>query len=75
MGDEQKVFYILKEAKKQDLINPSEVTNLCFVSYINTANHILLEITKKSDNKLSMSEIVILIKFICVLYKNSTLLI
>ncbi len=58
MADEQKVFSILKEAKKQDLIKPSEITNLCFVSYINTANHILLEIKKSSGGKLSTEEIV-----------------
>jgi transcription initiation factor IIE alpha subunit len=58
MADEQKVFSILKEAKKQGLIKASQVTNLCFVSYINTANHILLEIEKKSDGKLSTEEIV-----------------
>lgn len=58
MADEQKVFSILKEAKKQGLIKPSEVTNICFVSYINTANHILLEIQKSSDSKLSTEEIV-----------------
>lgn len=58
MADEQKVFSILKEAKKQDLIKPSEITNPCFASYINTANHILLEIQKSSDNQLSTEEIV-----------------
>ena len=58
MADEQKVFSILKEAKKQDLVKPSEITNVCFVSYINTANHILLEIKKSSDGKLSTEEIV-----------------
>ena len=58
MADEQKVFSILKEAKKQDLIKPSEVTNACFVSYINTGNHILLEIKKSCDRKLSTEEIV-----------------
>ena len=58
MADEQKVFSILKEAKKQDLIKPSEITNVCFVSYINTANHILLVIHKTSDGKLSTEEIV-----------------
>ncbi|MGD1913724.1 MAG: hypothetical protein ACFB2X_23680 [Rivularia sp. (in: cyanobacteria)] len=58
MADEQKVFSILKEAKKQDLIKPSEITNVCFVSYINIANHILLVIYKTSDGKLSTSEIV-----------------
>ncbi|MEO1428558.1 MAG: hypothetical protein AAFV71_05710 [Cyanobacteria bacterium J06633_8] len=58
MADEQKVFSILKEARKQDLVKPSEITNLCFVSYINTANHILLEIQKSSGNKLSTEEIV-----------------
>ncbi|MGB3755859.1 MAG: hypothetical protein WBA07_05725 [Rivularia sp. (in: cyanobacteria)] len=57
MADEQKVFSILKEAKKQDLIKPSEITNVCFVSYINTANHILLVIQKSSDGKLSTEEI------------------
>ena len=58
MADEQKVFSILKEAKKQDLIKPSEITNVCFVSYINTANHILLVINKPSDSKLTTEEIV-----------------
>ena len=58
MADEQKVFSILKEAKKQDLIKPSEITNPCFVSYVNTANHILLEIQKSSDGKLITEGIV-----------------
>ncbi len=58
MADEQKVFSILKEAKKQDLLKPSEISNPCFVSYINTANHILLVIHKTSDGKLSTEEIV-----------------
>ena len=58
MADEQKVFSILKEAKKQDLVKPSEITNVCFVSYINTANHILLVIRKTLDAKLSTEEIV-----------------
>lgn len=58
MADEQKVFSILKEAKKQDLIKASEISNPCFVSYINTANHILLVIQKSSDGKLPTEEIV-----------------
>jgi hypothetical protein len=58
MADEQKVFSILKEAKKQDLIKPSEISNPCFVSYINTANHILLVIHKVSGSKLTTEEIV-----------------
>ncbi|MGB3641649.1 MAG: FaeA/PapI family transcriptional regulator [Rivularia sp. (in: cyanobacteria)] len=58
MADEQKVFSILREAKKQDLIKPSEISNPCFVSYINTANHILLEIKKSLDGKLGTEEIV-----------------
>ncbi|MCJ8278683.1 MAG: hypothetical protein MJK14_01730 [Rivularia sp. ALOHA_DT_140] len=57
MADEHKVFSILKEAKKQNLIKASEITNPCFVSNINTANHILLVIQKSSDNKLSTEEI------------------
>ncbi|MEM6754742.1 MAG: hypothetical protein AAF630_17440 [Cyanobacteria bacterium P01_C01_bin.38] len=58
MADEQKVFSILKEARKQDLLKPSEISNPCFVSYINTANHILLVIHKTSGGKLSTEEIV-----------------
>ena len=58
MADEQKVFSILKEAKKQDLVKPSELTNICFVSYINTANHILLEISKAPKKSITTEGII-----------------
>ena len=58
MADDKKVFSILKEAKKQGLIKPSQVTKLCFVSYINTANHILFQIKENSEEQLSTEEII-----------------
>lgn len=41
MADQKKVFVVLKEAKKQNLIFPKSEYNVCFLQHINTANQIL----------------------------------